>query len=455
MQANDITSRLAEHVAGLRYETIPHATIERAKDLLMDHLGVALAGSTLTWSRMVRAQVVSEGGRPESTLLGGGRAPARAAALANGTAGHANEFDDTHDEGLNHPGCVVMPAALAVAEARHAGGRDFLAAVVAGYEAQCRVAAAVGSHVLRRGFHPTAACGPFGSAAAAASLLHLDAGVLANAWGSAASAAGLMRFAEDSANPTIKRMHGGLPAERGVLAAQLAEAGFLGPRGVIDGPRGFADAVAGNPPLDRILKDVGARFELDVISIKLYSCCKQFHSMVEAISSCRSRSPFKAEDVEAVTVRGTHDMIDSHMDYQPESEMSAQYSLPYTAAVAMLLDAGVPDSFGAQARSRDDVRRLVERVTAVEDPRLQAFFPARFPGAVTIRLRDGRVLDAEVIDSESSPARPLPRERVREKFDTLTQDLLPRLVRDRIADTVTNLEDCSDMGELMALLSRE
>jgi 2-methylcitrate dehydratase PrpD len=446
-----ITAELAAHVAGLRYETLPRVTIERAKDLLLDHLGVALAGSTSPWSRMVHAQIASEGGRPDSTLLGGGRAPARAAALVNGTAGHANEFDDTFDEGLNHPGCVVMPAALAVAQARHAGGREFLAAVVAGYEAQCRVAAATGGHLLHRGFHPTAACGPFGSAAAASRLLGLGAQALANAWGSAACATGLMRFAEDSTNTTIKRMHGGLPAERGVLAAQLAAAGFLGPQGVIEGPRGFAQAVAGGPPLDRVVQDLGERFELDVVSVKLYSCCKQFHSLVEAIASCRIGTPFLPSDVEAVLVRGTRDMIDSHMDYRPDSDMSAQYSLPYTAAVALILDAGVPESFGPQARARADVRRLADVVTAVEDPRLQAFFPARFPGGVAIRLRDGRTLEAEVIDSESSPARPLSRERVRSKFESLTRDLLPKSTRERIASAVAQLEGCDDIGELMNL----
>jgi 2-methylcitrate dehydratase PrpD len=453
MQATDVTARLAAHAAALRYDTIPGPTLERAKDLLLDHLGVALAGSTLSWTRMVHAQVVSEGGRPESTLLGGGWAPARAAALANGTAGHANEFDDTHDESLNHPGCVVMPAALAVAQARRLGGREFLAAVVAGYEAQCRIGAAVGAQLVHRGFHPTASCGVFGSAAAAASLLGLDADVLVSAWGSAASmGTGLMRFTEDSARTTIKRMHGGLPAERGVLAAQLAATGFLGPRGVVEGRWGFSDVLAGNPPLDRVLEGIGTRFELDVVSVKLYACCKMFHSMVEAIAQCKARTPFAEEDVEAVVVRGPREMLDSHMQYHPESEMSAQYSLPYTAAVAVLLDAGVPESFGAQARAREDMRRLTALVTAVEDPSLQAVFPSRFAGGVNIRLRDGRTLDAQVIDSESSPARPLSRDGVRAKFDRLTQEFLGARQRQRVADAVAHLEDCEDIGQLMALL---
>jgi 2-methylcitrate dehydratase PrpD len=452
MQAESITAKLAAHVAGLRYHSISKVTIERAKDLLLDHLGVALAGTVLPWSRMVHAQVTAEGGRPDSTLLGGGRAPARAAALVNGTAGHANEFDDTYDEGLNHPGCVVMPAALAMAEAHGVGGRGLLTAIVAGYEAQCRVSAAVAAPLVRRGFHPTASCGPFGAAAAAASVLGLDAGRLENAWGSAACATGLMRFAEDPKNPTIKRMHGGLPAERGVLSAQLAAAGFLGPRGVIEGTGGFSCAVAGGPPLERVLKDLGAQFELDVVSVKLYSCCKQFHSLVEAIAKCRAQSPFTSDEIKSIEVRGTHEMIDTHMQYRPEEDMSAQYSLPYTTAAAILLDPGKPDSFSAESRASNEVRRVSDLVTAIHDPRLEAMFPARLPGGVTIRLHDGRVLEAEVVDSESSPARPLSRDRVRAKFDVLTRDLLPAATRERIADTVARLEDCSETGQLMALL---
>ena len=212
-----VTETLAALASGLRADALPARVIGRAQALVLDHLGVALLGATQPWAAKVRELALAEGGVGESTIYGFGRVPARAAALVNGTAAHAVELDDTHDESLNHPGAVVIPAALAVAEKLDADGRALLAAIVAGYETQCRIGIPLGAAVIARGFHPTATCGVFGATAAAANLMRLDAPTIASAFGTAASmSSGVMQFSGDPSGTMTKRLHGGLPAERGV-----------------------------------------------------------------------------------------------------------------------------------------------------------------------------------------------------------------------------------------------
>ncbi len=168
--AKEPTRSLITAINSMALDRLSEDVVVRAKDLVLDHLGVSLYGTGFEWCRMVRDTIEFEGGRCESSIYRGGLTTARNAALINGTAGHAIELDDAHDKSLSHPGCVVIPAALAVAEAEGATGADFLTAVVAGYEAQCRIGAALSSSLIKQGYHPTAQIGVFGAAAAAAKL---------------------------------------------------------------------------------------------------------------------------------------------------------------------------------------------------------------------------------------------------------------------------------------------
>lgn len=447
------TQAIAQAVATLRFRALPAHVVERAKDLVLDHIGVTLYGACLPWSRKVREAMQEEGGRAQSTIYGGKRVPARAAALANGAAGHAIELDDTHDESLSHPGCVVLPATLAVAEARGASGRDVLAAMVAGYEAQCRIGAALGNDLIRRGFHPTATCGVYGAAAAAANLMRLDAASIVSAFGSGESmCSGVMQFTEDPAGTMIKRLHAGLPAERGVLAATLAMRGFAGPRAAVEGRWGFASVFAATGKLDRITEGLGERYEIERITVKLYPCCKLFHSLIEAIENCRAERPFTADEVVAIEPFGPRNMIDTHMEYRPRSTMAAQYSLPYACAAAIAADPTDPDAFAEDRLADKTALRIADLVAPVVDDALEAMFPRRFAGGVRIRLRDGKTLTSTVLDSRSSPEVPIGREEIQAKFRTLTNGLLTTTRQRRILETAARLDKVAAIDELTSLL---
>ena len=442
------------HVAGIALDKLPAATVKRAKDLVLDHIGVSLYGASLKWGRILRDQILAEGGNPESTVYCGSvRVPRRAAALANGTAAHGAELDDTHDESLSHPGCVVIPAALAVAEAERATGAVFLESIVAGYEAQCRIGSAISTKLVRKGFHPTAQLGVFGAAAAAGFVLRLSARQFDNAFGiAAAMSSGTMKFTEDAEGTMIKRLYGGMPAERGVLAACLASRGLTGPRGALEGPYGFANVFASVDDLSRITRDLGECFEIDRMSVKLYSCCRLFHSLIEAIEDAKRDPAFSFDGLQTIEALGSSNMIDGHLERRPRSTMAAQYSLPYTTAVAMLSDPTNPDSFDDEATARPDVLALADRVVATCAPDLDALFPGNWASRVKLHYADNRCIERTVLDSRGTPARPVGRDDIERKFLFLTKDLLSPTRQQALIEAVDALDSAESVDRLTSLL---
>jgi 2-methylcitrate dehydratase PrpD len=431
--------------------------VKRTKDLLLDHIGVSLYGASLKWGRILREQVLAEGGKAESTLYyGSARVPCRAAALVNGTAAHGVELDDTHDESLSHPGCVVIPAALAVAEAQRATGAVFLESIIAGYEAQCRIGSALGSSLVRKGFHPTAQLGVFGAAAAAGFVLRLPARQLDHAIGiAAAMSSGTMKFTEDAEGTMVKRLYGGMPAERGVLAACIASRGFTGPRDAIEGPFGFANVFASVEDVSRITRDLGERYEIDNMSIKLYPCCRHFHSLIEAIEDAKRDSAFSFDGLQTIETLGTRYMIDGHLERRPTSSMAAQYSLPYTTAVAMLSDVTNPDSFDDEATARPEVLALADRVVPTRAPDLEMLFPEKWASRVRLRYADNRCIERTVLDSRGTPARPIGRGDIERKFLSLTKGLLSPMRQEALIEAVDALDKAESVDRLTSVLGTD
>ena len=277
------TRRLARFAADLSYGDLDAATRHAAKRHILDTLGACLAGSAQPVTEAAEA-VLAEGTAEGAVPVPGRRrrADAATAAYLGGAAGHGLELDDGYRPGSVHPGCVVVPAALAAAYERNASGQSFLTAVTAGYEVAARIAAASQPGLRRRGFHATAACGPFGAAAAVGALRGLDAQAMENALGLAASAAGGL-FAFVGGGGEVKRLHAGQAARGGLLAALMAERGLAGPPNVLECPDGFFQAFAGgeSPP-----EDLGAGrdgFAITRCYIKPYACCRHFHGALDAL----------------------------------------------------------------------------------------------------------------------------------------------------------------------------
>ena len=276
---------------------------------------------------------------------------------------------------------------------------------------------------------------------------------VSGAFGSAASmASGHMQFTQDPVRTTIKRLYGGLPAERGVFSAQLAARGFSGPQGAIEGAWGFAKVMAGVHGVDRIFDRLGETFELPRVAVKLYSCCKLFHSLVEAIGNCRAEHSFTVDDIVAIEPFGPSHMIHGHMERRPKSMMAAQYSLPYVCAVVMLRDPSLPESFSEDALDDASLLRVADIVLPVVDESLEAIFPRKIPGGVRITLRSGAVLSSTVIDSKSSEERPLSRSGIKAKFRNLTKSTMSEDHQSRIIEMTNDLDRIESITKLTDLL---
>ena len=248
------TVLLAQYAAALRYEDLPTDVIARAKQCITDTIAVMIYGYDLPWSRMIVRYVEKNaaGGKSRilgagATALGGTLVHAPGAALANGALAHAFEMDNlTWPSTGVHPGATLLAPALAVAQERGIGGRELIAAVVAGAEVMIRIGRATQHRNESRGFHAPGTTGPFGAAIAAGRIMGHDAQGLCNALGMAGSlACGLLQFARSGTGAMVKRLHLGRAAESGVLAASLASEGFSAPAGVIEGEFGFLRVFCG------------------------------------------------------------------------------------------------------------------------------------------------------------------------------------------------------------------
>ncbi|MEB2399839.1 MAG: MmgE/PrpD family protein [Alcaligenaceae bacterium] len=453
MTTSKITQQLTAFLTSLDYEGIPSPTRNRCIDLLIDHLAVSVAGMSLPWTQALRQYALDQQTGGRCVIYGAQRTTADLAALVNGTMAHGIELDDTHEASVSHPGAVIFAAVLAVAQERESSAKETITAIVAGYEAMGRIGAAFDPDFMARGSHPTANHGVFGACTGAAKLLGLSSTELNMAWGIASSLnSGSMAFTEDPMGTMVKRLHAGWPAHSGVVAAKLAKLGFTGPRDTLDRQKGY---IGRNSPAARrevILDGLGQNWVVDDISIKPYACCRLFHSAIDAITRLKKEEAFRLGDIASVKAYGSKHMIDGHMEYRPESVMSAQYSLPFSLAVALCGNAGDPRQFGVDRLGSPTTLALADLISGIVSEELAALFPQKYAGSIEIRLRDGRTLKRTVLDCSGSPANALDRAAIRKKFELLTEAHINPVQRNAILECVESLPEQPNLNELSTLL---
>lgn len=272
-----VTRALANYSSGLRFDDIPAEVRTVVRHCLLDWLGVTLAGSREDAARIVREEAMEQGGAPQATLIGAGqRTSIGQAALVNGTASHALDYDDVHFAFLGHPTVTVVPALLAVAERDGRGGRDFLTAFVAGVEIGSRVGEYVTEAHYARGHHATGTLGAFSAAAGTARLLGLDAETSATALGIAATQAAALK---SMFGTMCKPLHAGKAAANGQYAALLAKRGFSSRADAIECSQGFADTQSPVTETDGVLDGFGERFHTRNVLFKYHAACYGTHSL--------------------------------------------------------------------------------------------------------------------------------------------------------------------------------
>jgi len=450
--SNDrVIGPLCEYIAAVQDRELRDDVVIKAKCHILDTMAAMVSGSTLIPGRLIASYVQAQGGAPESCIVGNSLVTTAVnAALANGIMAHADETDDSHAPSMTHPGCAVVPAALAMAEREGRGGESFLRAVVLGYDVGCRVSRAL----VPRLFRPKGHCshsigGTFGAAVAAASLGKLDPIRIRYVLSYAAQqASGVRAYFRSEDHVEKAFVFGGMPARGGVTAATLAQAGFTAVADIFQGEHNFLNALSPHPKPEELVDGLGVRYEIMETNIKKYYVGSPIQAALEAMVQLMREHRVRAEEVleivawlpekEAITVN------DRHMP---------DINLQYILSVA-LLDGGLSfEAAHSYERMREQsVLELKARIKLRSDPELTQAYPPR-QAVVEIMTRDGRCLRRHVVNVQGTAGDPMNLREVRQKAEALLRPVIGKLACEQLIEKVEGIEHVTDMRELRGLLA--
>ncbi len=460
-----LTAYVAEFIASTRYAHIPSAAVELGKKSILDGLGLALAGSVAKSGALIRRHLQGLGcAGGTSTVIGSSlRLPARFAAFANGTAIHADDYDDTQlavakDRVyglLTHPTAPVLPAVLAVAERDGRSGKDLMTAYHVGVEVECKIAEAINPRHYQDGFHSTATCGTFGAAAGLAKLEGFSPGLAGTALGIAGSLSAGLR---ENFGTMMKPFHAGRAAESGVLAAEFAGLGFTATPHILEAPRGFFRAAGGGYDEAAIRGKLGNpwTFMDPGISIKPHPSGSLTHPGMTLMLSLIKEHDIRPEQVARVKVGTNQNMPNALIHHRPTTELQAKFSMEFCMAILLLQrKAGLPE-FTDEVVNRPDVQAMIQKVEFGVHPEAEAAGYDKMTTIIEIGLTDGRTISGRADFGKGSPANPMTYEEVADKFrECASFSRWPRAKAEQVVEMVWELENLRDVRELTALLSRE
>ena len=443
-----LTEQVSEYVAGASADQLPGLVVERAKTHVLDTIGAIVSGSLLKPGRLIIDFVRAQGGEPEASVIATNlKTSAIHAALANGVMAHADETDDTHFPTVTHPGSVIVPTALAIAEKEGASGKDLIAAMVLGYDVMCRVSKVLDRKWMQdRCIHAGSICAGFGSAATAARLLHLPAKQVRFALAFAGTqASGLTTWRDDPEHIDKALCHSGIPARNGVSAALWAQGGMTATEDIFEGPENviFAFAEKANPAA--LTRELGSRYEILDTGIKVFPAGQPMQATLTGYFSLIKEHGLKGRgDIQKIVVRlpesQSRTINDRHMP-----DINCQYLL----AVAML-DGKVDfqSSHDFERMHDPQVLELKKRVEIIADAELTKIHPAIRAAIVEISTTDGRRCNIRVDRVPGAPYNPLSIAEVEEKFLSLSIPVLGKEKSTAVIKTARNLEGLSDASEL-------
>jgi 2-methylcitrate dehydratase PrpD len=443
---------LAAHIAGALRQDLSPEVLEKAKFQFLDTLAAMISGSRLPPGQKAIAYARTQGEGTEACVIGTSMlTTAVNAALANGMLGHADETDDSHAASLTHPGCGIVPAALAVAEMHQRGGMDLLKAIVLGYDVGCRLTMALHPYQFRAAGHSSHTFGPnFGAAAAAGVLAGVDDELRARYLMSYAAqqASGVSCWMRDKDHIEKAFDFGGMPARNGVTAALMVASGFTGVDDVFSGERCFFDAYGDKADRDVLGQGLGSRFEILETSIKRWTVGSPIQAPLDALYVLLAQQEIPPDEVAAITVRIPHESL-TIVNNRDMPEICMQHLI-----ATMLLDRKLTFvSAHDRARMQDPaVLAIRKRISLFGDDELSKAMPTR-QGTVEITLRDGRMLSRHTPAVRGTPANPMTRKEVHEKcYDLIAPVTGPQRAQ-ALCARAWELETMTNARELRPLLS--
>jgi 2-methylcitrate dehydratase PrpD len=443
----EVTAILAKFTTDLHYEKIPRKAVETAKIALRDCLGVALAGSREEDARIAAEIARQETAREETSVIGQGfRTSALNAALANGTAAHALDFDHSFTI-MGQPTAPVAPATFALGEALGASGRQVIEAYVAGFEVTAKLV-----HSLRDsahdGWHAPSTLGSFGAAAACSKLLGLDAAKTQMALGITASmASGIVA----NFGTMTKPLHVGLGARNGVLAAKLAGGGYTANPKAIEGGFGFYSVLHENTEIhEQAIEELGRSYALitDGLRIKPYPCGGLTHQVIDSVLEFRAKHGLTAEMIDRVDVDVVKHTFDRIVFRVPQTGIQGKFCMPYLVARA-IIDGKIGLHIFTDSAVRDqNVLKLAERVQMNLDSNLKKSDAAGRPCRVTVRLKNGQTFTREAQHAKGGPEHPMSEAELRDKFTECAREAIDASSAAKVLDYIESLESLSDIRPL-------
>jgi 2-methylcitrate dehydratase PrpD len=417
-----LLEQIAEYAVREQSSKLPPEAVHHAKRAVIDWYASLLPGSRVAPAVQLEQALADELDHGRARLASGRRASVRAAALINGSAAHAVEFDDIWRNAVYHPGAPVIAAALALAQSREATGEAFLRAVIVGYEVSTRIGEAVmPSHY--KYWHTTGTVGCFGAAAAAATLLGCNREQFMNAIGTVGTfAAGLQQAFRSEANS--KPLHAGRAAEAGVLAALGASKGITGVHDMLEGEVGFGAAMSVNPDWTQATKGLGSHYNITQVTFKNHGCCGHTFPSLDAVIELRNRHKLAAKDIAKVRIATYQGGLDVVNNYEPEGDYQAKFSLPYVAAHALIHGSVRMNAFEPDRLNDPQLRALMAKIELVADPALSKSFPRQRAARVEIETVDGRKLAHFQETRKGDPEMPLTDAELNDKFLELTTPVL-------------------------------
>jgi len=451
----DETFKLAEFAINTAFDDMPIELITKGKERVLDTMGCILAGCYGQVGEIILQHIKDIGGTPDSTVLGyGHKTSVQNTALANGTIGHALDFDDSQLSLIGHGSVVMLPAVLSIAEKERISGEKVLEAFLIGFEVACKIGLAVNPKLYNNGWHATGVIGVLGAAAAAGKLLGLNTHKMASALGIASS---LSCGLKQNFGTMTKPLHAGKAAENGIISAMLAKQGFTAATDILEAPKGFCSMFSGEYALNNMVNNLGDPYELisPGVHTKPYPCCQSAFSIIEATISLAEEHDIKAEDVELAECTMTPLMTGALVYNSPKTALEGKFSAQFLIAISLLDRRVSLDQFTDEKMIDPKIVNLIEKIKTVRDSDFDWISPSSNsnPSRVKIKLKGGREFSKKVGIAKGNPEKPLSEKELENKFRGCAETIIGREGVDQSIDMIWNLEKIQDINQLIDVVS--
>ena len=449
-----LSSIYADFICETSYDKLPPEVIKKAKQQILDLVGVSLAGYKLVeFPQLVVNYIASLGGSPQATIFATKQKfPAINTVMANTICAHALDMDDGHRYAALHPGAVVIPTAIAAAEMVGADTSELIAGVVVGYEVMIRIGMAINPSSLRRGFHTTGTVGAFGAAATAANIMRLSHEETVSALGiTGLQGAGLLQVNHEAEGAKVKPINPAKAAMSGLFSSILSQKGARGPVNILEGEDGFLRAMADEINEEVLPYDLGQRFEICNVYTKFYAACRHVHASIDAALKAQRDGEVDIAKIREISVETYPAALRLAGIEHPTTTSAARFSIPFSVALALIKrDASAVEYSEENIRDKG-IQSLASKVRLLTSGEWERLYPDKRGATVTITDAENRAWSAEVDLAKGEPENPGSEADIYNKFlinaTLLRSDKLAKL----LGDSIVSLEKTS-LDEFIKLI---